>query len=207
MKIGRKIAHAGGRVLSKIVPLKLFWWMQKSKIKLLGRPHIPAETSKAKDRRIREGFFEKYIKGSGVDIGCGGDKLTPQTLGFDFENVNAQTLDGLDKNLMFDYVYSSHTLEHMPNPLGALKNWAARVKKGGYLIIYLPHRDLFEKKKELPSQWNSGHTTFFMPEKTEKPYTLGVREIINDNLKDFKIVYLKVCDEGYHSLGPNKHSE
>ena len=108
---------------------------------------------------------------------------------------------------MFDYVYSSHTIEHMPNPLGALKNWAARVKKGGYLIIYLPHRDLFEKKKELPSQWNSGHTTFFMPEKTEKPYTLGVREIINDNLKDFKIVYLKVCDEGYHSLGPNKHSE
>jgi len=207
MSIGRRISHAGGVILGLVLPLKAYWKLQKIKIKLLGRPYIPAETSKARKRRENEGFFEKYIQGRGIDIGCGGDILTSKAQPYDFEHGDAQTLNGLKKEEKFDYVYSSHTLEHMPNPRQALRNWANLVKKEGYLILYLPHRDLFEKKKNLPSQWNSGHTTFFMPGEDEKPDTIGVRQMVEENLKDFKIVYIKVCDENYKSLGQNKHSE
>jgi hypothetical protein len=33
-----------------------------------------SETSKAHERRLREGWFEKYIREPGIYIGCGRDK-------------------------------------------------------------------------------------------------------------------------------------
>ncbi len=50
----------------------------------------------------------------------------------------------------------------MIDPKVALKNWWRVLKPGGYLIIYLPHRDLYEKKKNLPSRFNTNHTHFFL---------------------------------------------
>ena len=84
------------------------------------RPYVPGETSKAKPRRLREGFYEKYLGGNGLDIGFGGDLVVPNARGWDFEHGDAQDLSGLE-NEKFDFVYSSHTLEHMQDPAIALK--------------------------------------------------------------------------------------
>lgn len=207
MKTGRKIAKVGGAVLRKILPKKVFYEILKIKIRLIGRPYIPGETTKAHSRREKEGFFKKYARGRGLDIGFGGDIISENAKGYDFEHGNAETLKGLNPEEKFDFVYSSHTLEHMCDPWTTMKIWFDRVKKNGYLIIYIPHRDLFEKKKELPSNWNSDHKYFYMPEKHEKPYTLGMRQLIQESLKDYKIVYVKTCDKDYEYLGKNKHSE
>lgn len=42
----------------------------------------------------------------------------------------------------FDYVFSSHCLEHLPDPISALEHWRSRIKPGGTLFLYLPHPDM-----------------------------------------------------------------
>lgn len=39
----------------------------------------------------------------------------------------------------YDFLLSSHNLEHFANPFRALREWKRIVKPGGYLIIVLPH--------------------------------------------------------------------
>ncbi len=169
------------------------------------RSFVPGETSKAKPRRIRENFFEKYTKGKGIDIGFGGDLIALNAWGWDFEHGDAQYLNGLE-NEEFDFVYSSHTLEHMPNPAEALKNWYRVLKKGGYLIIYIPHRDLYEKKKTLPSRFNPNHTSFFLIDRDETPDTIGIIPLIQRNLTNYEIIYAKECTEGFTITDPYLHS-
>ncbi len=169
------------------------------------RPANPGETTKAKQRRLKEDFFNKYCNGFGLDIGFGGDPVTPTVQGWDFEHGDAQYLQTLSDS-QFDFVYSSHTLEHMIDPKVALKNWWRVLKPGGYLIIYLPHRDLYEKKKNLPSRFNTNHTHFFLIDEEDLPDTLSLKKLIEENLIDQKIVYIKECSEGYKSNGTENHS-
>lgn len=41
----------------------------------------------------------------------------------------------------YDFVLSSHVLEHTANPLRALSEWLRVLKSGGLLIMLLPHKD------------------------------------------------------------------
>jgi SAM-dependent methyltransferase len=41
----------------------------------------------------------------------------------------------------YDFVVSSHTLEHIANPLRALYEWLRVLKEHGFLVLVLPHRD------------------------------------------------------------------
>lgn len=172
--------------------------------KLLGRQPQQAETSKAKPRREREHFFELYCQGHGLDIGHGGDKIVDDVRGWDLEDGDAQFLVSLADE-SFDFVYSSHTLEHMADPSIALQNWWRVIRPGGFLIVSVPHRDLYEKKKDLPSRWNADHKFFFLPEEDEAPVTIGVRGLIEKSISQYKQVYLKVCNEGWVDTGPEKH--
>ncbi len=169
------------------------------------RPYVAGETSKAKERRLKENFFNRYCNGSGLDIGFGGDPIIPNVQGWDFEHGDAQYLNGLPDN-KFDFVYSSHTLEHMNDPELALKNWWRVIKPGGHLLIYIPHRDLYEKKKNLPSRFNSNHTHFFLIDEEDLPDTFSIMKLIEKNLNDHEIIYIKECSEGYKSNGTDKHS-
>lgn len=68
------------------------------------------ETSKSAASRFRLGHFEKYLKGIGIHVGCGGDPLAvPQG------SVHAGTRPAGDAQHLleveagcFDFVYSSH---------------------------------------------------------------------------------------------------
>jgi len=42
-------------------------------------------------------------------------------------------------NGKYDFVLSSHNLEHMANPVKALREWQRVVKPGGHLLIVLPY--------------------------------------------------------------------
>ena len=184
----------------------LYHFYLKRKYLRGNRPIIPAETSKAKGRRTREGFFDKFVKSNGLDIGYGGDLISPNAVGWDFEHGDAQFLYGLEDE-KFDFVYSSHTLEHMQDQAIAIKNWYRVLKKDGFLILYIPHRDLYEKKKTLPSRFNPTHTSYFLIDKDEAPDTLGIIPLIEKNLSNYKIIYAKECNEGHTITNPNKHSD
>ena len=49
---------------------------------------------------------------------------------------------------VYDFVFSSHSLEHIANPLKAIKEWLRILKKGGYLIIIVPEKSAcFDHKR------------------------------------------------------------
>lgn len=179
------------RPLVRLIPHKIIREMQ-----LRGTLKVTGETTKAKARRNKEGFFELYCQKRGLDVGYGGDLLTPNCVGWDFEQGDAQYLFGINDE-EYNFVYSSHTLEHMANPGVTLRNWWRVIKPGGYLIIYIPHRDLYEKKTRLPSKWNPDHKYFFLLDEDDRPDTLGILQLIKDTLVDCKIIYAKICDEGH----------
>ena len=185
---------------------KFQFFILKHKYRHFGRPVTNFETHKARERRTREGFFKKFCNGKGLDIGFGGDLLCDNCRGWDYEHGDAQYLMGIDDE-QFDFVYSGHTLEHMVDPAVSLINWWRVLKIGGYLMIYIPHRDLFEKKKTLPSHWNYDHKSFFLLDKDEAPDTIGVIPLIERTLDGYKMIYAKVCDEGFAVDDPLLHSQ
>ena len=48
----------------------------------------------------------------------------------------------------YDFCFSSHTLEHIANPLKAINEWLRIVKKDGYIIIIVPEKSMcFDHKR------------------------------------------------------------
>jgi SAM-dependent methyltransferase len=52
------------------------------------------------------------------------------------------------KNDYYDFCFSSHSLEHIANPLKAVKEWLRIIKNDGYLIIIVPEKShCFDHKR------------------------------------------------------------
>ena len=52
----------------------------------------------------------------------------------------------------YDFLLSSHMLEHTANPLGALRKWERVLKDGGHLLLVLPHKDgTFDHRRPVTS--------------------------------------------------------
>ena len=100
-----------------------------------------SETAKIRERVIQ------HCEGRGIDLGCGDDKIRPEAIGVDLRNLPGVNVVGDATNISwaddesFDYVYSSHFLEHVEYPIECLKEWVRILKSGGHLILYLPHRE------------------------------------------------------------------
>ncbi|MDX2065850.1 MAG: class I SAM-dependent methyltransferase [Fimbriimonadaceae bacterium] len=175
-----------------------------------------AETRKAHPRRQREGFYAAYCQGQGIDIGVGRidtfdgeDALpVPGIHTWDKDNGDATFMHGV-ANESYDFVYTSHILEHIANATLGLKNWWRILKPGGYLILYAPHRDLYEKRRELPSIWNWDHKFFLLPEDDDLPFTLGLKPLVLGALsaESLEIISLRTCDEGHTITDPSLHSD
>jgi ubiquinone/menaquinone biosynthesis C-methylase UbiE len=53
------------------------------------------------------------------------------------------------KDEHYDFVFSSHSLEHIANPLKAISEWLRIVKSGGYIIIVVPEKSkCFDHKRK-----------------------------------------------------------
>lgn len=167
----------------------------------------PAETSKSHERRLREGWYDKYVKIPGVDIGCQYDWICDEFDRWDliFGNGDATYMEGVPDEKYLT-VFAGHILEHLDNPVLGLQNWYRILKPGGYLIVVVPSRDLYEKKKELPSRFNGDHKSFWLPETGEPPCTYGLKETISAALPEAEIVSLRVLDEGWVPTPPEVHS-
>lgn len=166
-----------------------------------------AETRKAYERRVREGFFEKYVRDPGIDIGCQHDPLNDSFRKWDviFGDGDATLMEGVPDE-SFLTVYASHVLEHLDDPILALRNWYRILKPGGFLLLAIPHRDLYEKRTELPSRWNGEHKHFWLPDRYESPCTWSLLHVIKEAIPGALIECLKVCDEDWVSNGPEQHS-
>jgi SAM-dependent methyltransferase len=103
-----------------------------------------------------------FCKGNGLDVG-GGKWPLPGSTVIDLQNGgDAMALpDGL-----YDYVFSSHCLEHLENPVAALEHWKSRLKPSAALFLYLPHTDMIywrttRNRKHL-HEWEPHQIEFIM---------------------------------------------
>ena len=206
------IENLATKLIRKFIPYYILKWIpsfyyfiNKYRYKLIRRASVQKETSVAKARRVKENFFDFYCKGNGIDIGYGGDAITDNCDTWDIENGDAHYINKFISK-KFNYIYSSHLLEHLENPHLALTNWWKILDTDGFLILYVPDRDLYEKKKTLPSKFSLDHKYFFTVDEYDPPHTLGLIPLIEKCLSNYKIIYAKVCNEGCTITDPNIHS-
>jgi len=145
------------------------------------------ETSKVRER------LAPLLKGAGIDIGCGKDPILPDCCRFDREEGNAQELR--EPAGAFDWVYSSHALEHMPRPEEALHNWWNLVRPGGLMVILVPDEDAYEQGV-WPSTFNDEHCHSFTVLKQQSwcPASRNLLDVVRQ-LPLVKIRRIEIIDE------------
>jgi SAM-dependent methyltransferase len=164
---------------------------------ILDRPVGP-EVRKTIQSRIESGFFTKFMSGPNVlDIGFRGSNplnqpIVPHAIGVDrdFPGYDGKTLPFSDQSQ--DAVHSSHCLEHIPDPSHALADWFRVLRIGGYLILTVPHQQLYERKPTPTSRWGGNeHHRFYTPAvllaEIEAALPVGEFRVrsLRDNDKDF----------------------
>src|SRR5664279_2686764 len=143
------------------------------------------------------GAIEKAATaGRGIDIGCGPDPVKPDARRFDLEDGDANVASQYVK-AQFDFVYSSHCLEHMHDPRMTILDWWKLVKPGGYLFVVVPDEDLYEQGV-FPSRFNDDHKATFTITKSKSwsPKSINVLELAN-SLPGGQLVSLQLQDAGY----------
>lgn len=136
------------------------------------------------------------LAGSGIDIGCGPDPVTPTARGFDVQDGDANHITRYVSE-RFDFVFSSHCLEHMRDPRAALLEWWELVKPGGHLIFTVPDEDLYEQGV-FPSRFNADHKFTFTISKARSwsPVSINVLDLAHA-LPEGRLVSLVLQDQNY----------
>jgi SAM-dependent methyltransferase len=146
-------------------------------------------------------FFDTFLRGRVIDIGCGDDPVVSWAEPFDKTEGDASAILSFRSSETYDCVYSSHCLEHMENVPEALGQWWKLVIPAGHMIIAVPDEDLYEQGN-YPSIFNQDHKATFRYEEgaswSPKSYYLPALVM---RLPDAMIVQYERQDSGYdHSL-------
>jgi SAM-dependent methyltransferase len=135
------------------------------RVATLGRPVDPGDlghTPGSETSNILElcgDDLRKYLTGEGIDFGCEVDPVPGATVLVDgqqaiahrfgathevhIRDVNEPFDDWFAAGRQFDFVYSSHLLEHVLNPHAFLSTCCRLLKPGGHLILVLPDEDMY----------------------------------------------------------------
>jgi len=142
---------------------------------------------------------EKVFKGKGIDIGCGNDPILDNVERFDIEDGDANQIEKYVKK-RFDFVFSSHCLEHMKNPYHTIQQWWSLVKDNGYLYLIVPDEDLYEHG-HFPSKYNTDHKWTFslLKQKNANVRSINIIELLS-SLENARVLKLEVQDNNYNYL-------
>lgn len=119
-------------------------------------------------------FAKEVLSGKGLDIGCNraewaypGAKMIDLEIDDEWHAFNLPDEE-------YDYIFSSHCLEHIPDWVGALNYWGEHLKPGGVMFLYLPHYS----------------QTYWRPWSNRKHVNILTPEFIHDYFED----------RGYHNI-------
>jgi len=129
---------------------RLFHSLQPSRREV---PRAVSETSKCRAR------LAPFCVGYGLDLGFGGDPITPAAVRMDMPRPYADYLgaahpvqlggDVADlrwfRDGVLDYVYSSHVLEDFTDVQAVLSEWLRVLRPGGRLVIYCPDEQVYRR--------------------------------------------------------------
>lgn len=118
---------------------------------------------------------QQFCKGKGLDIGGTYQWRFPGA-----QIINTLLNDGFDAfhlpNKKYDYIFSSHTLEHLLDYVEALKYWKEHLKEHGVLFLYLPHYDM----EYWHPQNNTKHKHAFLPDMIHSAlYEVGFKCVLS----------------------------
>jgi SAM-dependent methyltransferase len=131
-------------------PARRAWRRLKGHREWTPQPYT-SETSRCRAR------LAPYCEGYGLDLGFGGDPITPSAIRVDLPTPYAYTgdhpvqLGGKAEDLHWfrdgalDYVYSSHLLEDYVDTEAVLREWLRVLRPGGRLIIFCPDEQVYRR--------------------------------------------------------------
>jgi SAM-dependent methyltransferase len=166
-------------------------------------------------RRLADSrYATRWFVGAGVDVGGGSDSLgefielfpmATSIINYDQMQGDAQLMTDVP-DCTFDFLYSSHCLEHLDDPVVALFNWVRVVKPGGHLIVSVPDEDLYEQG-HWPSLYNGEHKTSWTILKSESWSTgstnvVDLLRYVSDRTVPIKI---ELIDHGYRYSRKDDH--
>jgi SAM-dependent methyltransferase len=130
---------------------------------------------------------QQFCKGRGLDVGAGKWPFPG--------SIPVELKDGGDAMALpageFDYLFSSHCLEHLPNPVAALEHWKTKIKPGGALFLYLPSP---EQKYWLPQNCRKHLHSWWPSQMQQLVEDIGFRNVIRserDMAWSFSVVGFK----------------
>ena len=152
------------------------------------------ETSKSK--KVWGSLENSIVEGQGIDIGCGPDPVRPDVRRFDWTEGDANRITEYVHE-QFDYVFSSHCLEHMHQPRKAILEWWSLVRPGGHLMFIVPDEDLYEQGV-FPSRFNPDHKATFTldAKKSWSPVSVHVPDLAA-SLPGGELISLTQQAQGY----------
>ena len=165
------------------------------------------ECSKSVPRRLSQpNFINRYFVGDGIDIGGKPDPLTlyqdvfsriTSVRTWDLEDGDAQLLASV-ADASFDFVHSSHCLEHLVDPAEGLRHWLRVVKPGGHVIVTIPDEDLYEQGV-FPSTFNLDHKWTFTIHKPASwsPKSVNVLSLLSGLGPEAQVVKVELLDATY----------
>ena len=167
---------------------------------------LGAETLRSHARRVREGFYERYLAGHAVlDIGYRGGRadaepVTAHATGVELDYPGYDGIRLPFEDASQDAVFASHTLEHIDDWRAILADWFRVLRVGGFLVIAVPHQQLYERRAYLPSRFNGNHKRFYMPS------TLIAQIEAALPVAAWRLRVLRDIDEGFrYELSPEAH--
>lgn len=165
------------------------------------------ECSKSIQRRLADSsFLRRYFVGKGLDIGGKPDPLMLYAEFFplmesvrtwDWEDGDAQFLEGVGEGI-FDFVHSSHCLEHLVDPAVGLLNWFRAVREGGYLVVTVPDEDLYEQGV-FPSTFNRDHKWTFtiFKHRSWSDRSINLLDLLHEFGPDAEVVRVEQLSANY----------
>jgi SAM-dependent methyltransferase len=170
------------------------------------------ECSKSIVRRLSDpNFVNRYFVGRGLDIGGKPDPLALYSELFPrIEHVRTWDLDDGDAQLLqdieddrFDFVHSSHCLEHLHDPRQGMKNWFRVLRSGGHLVVLVPDEDLYEQGV-FPSTYNRDHKWTFTiyKERSWSPRSVNLLPLVQELGNEAEIVKIELLTATYRFKFP-----
>jgi len=168
---------------------------------------VEGEAAKAHYERLATGFYNKYLGGDLIlDIGYkGGLKdalpVLPYATGVDLDYPGYDGLHLPFPDNHVDGIFSSHCLEHLPDPISAIRDWWRTLKVGCFMVITVPHMWLYEKKPDLPSRFNGDHKRFYTPARLLSEIETALQP------NSYRVRSLRDFDRNFdYALPPEQHS-
>ena len=162
--------------------------------------------------REARGDFANFLHGSGIDIGCEFDPIHYPGLSVIYYNKSQGSGIKLPfPTGHFDFVYSSHCLEHMDSVGDTLNEWTRVLKVGGHLYITVPDYLLYEKLT-WPSKFNGNHKHSFSCSITRAQVKRNdhwhIEMDLAPLLANMKMQRVTLEDDGFnYNLGPDKDQD